>query len=162
MKHPSQLNTVLIADDDLDDCVLVKEAFGECGQDFNLTFVHDGIQLLQYLRHQGAYADSDATQRPDIILLDLNMPLKDGHEALAEVKADPYLRSIPVVVLTISSREEDVLRTYELGGSGFIIKPTSLYDMVEVVKVLNEYWFEVVELSGIEHVNKIKGKNFIQ
>ena len=155
----NQLNTILIADDDRNDCELVEEAYKESEVDFNLVFVHDGIELLQYLRHQGSYSDYAATQRPDLILLDLNMPRKNGHEALAEVKADPELRSIPVVVLTISNSEEDILRTYELGGAGFIIKPVTVTDMVEVVKVLNEYWFEVVELTSVAHGNWIKGSN---
>ncbi len=162
MKHHSLSNMILVAEDNLDDCVLVKEAFGESGYNFNLAFVHDGIELLQYLRRQGYYAEKATYQRPDLILLDLNMPRKDGREALAEVKADPYLRSIPVVVLTVSSSDEDILRTYELGGAGFIIKPDNISDMVEVVKVINEYWFEVVELSAIDRLANHIGRDTIQ
>jgi CheY-like chemotaxis protein len=147
MKYKSQSITILIAEDDPDDCLLMKEVFQESGQGYNLVFVVDGIELFQYLRQEADYANSKTVKRPDLILLDLNMPRMDGLEALAEIKADPNLRSIPVVVLTMSSTEEDVLHTYELGGAGFIIKPAHIDDMIEVVKVLNQYWFEVVELT---------------
>ncbi len=156
MKFQSQSITILIAEDDQDDCLLIKEAFEENGHGYHLVFVADGIELFQYLRNQAAYAESASTQRPDLILLDLNMPRMDGLEALAELKADPDLRSIPVVVLTISSTEQQVLRTYDLGGAGFIIKPVHTDEMIEVVKVLKQYWFEVVELSGGEHVRSYK------
>jgi CheY-like chemotaxis protein len=156
MKYQSQSVTILIAEDDPDDCLLMEEVFRESGQGYNLVFVQDGIELFQYLRQQASYATSTSVRRPDLILLDLNMPRMDGLEALAEIKADPNLRSIPVVVLTISSTEEHVLRTYELGGAGFIIKPAHIDDMVEVVKVLNQYWFEVVELTRGEFMRKNK------
>jgi len=156
MKYPSHSATILIAEDDPDDCVLIKEAFGDSGQDNNLIFVKDGVELFQYLRQKVSAATSKSVLRPDLILLDLNMPRMDGLEALAEIKADPDLRSIPVVVLTISSTEEVILRTYELGGAGFIIKPVDTKDMLEVVKVLNQYWFEVVELANGEFKPNIK------
>ncbi len=159
MKFQSQSITILIAEDDQDDCLLIKEAFEENGHGYHLVFVADGIELFQYLRNEAAYVDSTHTPKPDLILLDLNMPRMDGLEALAELKADPYLRSIPVVVLTISSTEQQVLRTYDLGGAGFIIKPVHTDDMVEVFKVLKQYWFEVVELSGSEHVHSFKNTN---
>ena len=147
MKYKSLSVTILIAEDDPDDCLLMEEVFRESSQGYNLVFVQDGIELFEYLRQQASYATSKSVKRPDLILLDLNMPRMDGLEALAEIKADPNLRSIPVVVLTMSSTEEDVLRTYELGGAGFIIKPANIEAMAEVVKVLNQYWFEVVELT---------------
>lgn len=154
MQQYNRKNSILIADDDFDDCYLVEEAFSESGLHFNLSFVHDGIELLQYLHMQGSHTGSPSIQRPDLILLDLNMPRKDGREALAEVKADPNLRSIPVVILSISSADEDIMRTYDMGGAGFIVKPTNVPDMVEILKVLNEYWFEVVELSDAGHLNR--------
>ena len=154
MQQYNRKNSILIADDDLDDCYLVEEAFTESGLNFNLSFVHDGIELLQYLHQLGRHTGSLPVPRPDLILLDLNMPRKDGREVLAEVKADPNLRSIPVVVLTISNADEDILRTYDMGGAGFIVKPTNVSDMVEILKVLNEYWFEVVELSDFERINR--------
>jgi CheY-like chemotaxis protein len=156
MKYQTQSVTILIAEDDPDDCLLMEEVFRESGQGYNLVFVQDGIELFQYLRQEASYATSTSVRRPDLILLDLNMPRMDGLEALAQIKADPNLRSIPVVVLTISSTEEHVLRTYELGGAGFIIKPAHIDDMIEVVKVLNQYWFEVVELTRGVFMKNIK------
>jgi CheY-like chemotaxis protein len=156
MTDQSQSITILTAEDDPDDRVIVEEAFQESGQDNNLFFVQDGLELLQYLRKEGSYSISTSAPRPDLILLDLNMPRMDGRHALAEIKADPDLRSIPIVVLTISNTQEDILRTYDLGGAGFIIKPETFEGMVEVVKVLNQYWFEVVELASGEFMKNIK------
>lgn len=153
MMQQYRSNRILIADDNPDDCLLIEEAFKESGHSFDLAFVHDGIELEQYLQRDN-YSDLTSTQRPDLILLDLNMPRKSGFDVLTEIKADPNLRSIPVVVLTISSADEDILRTYELGGSGFIIKPNLISEMVEVVEALNQYWFEVVELSGVDYRNR--------
>jgi len=142
--------TILTAEDDPDDCLLVEEAFEEVGQPNNLFFVQDGISLLDYLRRQGSFTKPSSSPRPDLILLDLNMPRMDGRESLAEIKADPYLRSIPVVVLTTSSAEEDVLRTYDLGCAGYITKPASFQGMLDLVKGLNQYWFKIVELVDNE------------
>lgn len=138
--------TILSAEDDTDDRLLVQEAFQESGLKNHLFFVQDGVTLMQYLRRQGSFAKPADAPRPDLILLDLNMPRKDGRETLKEIKADPDLRSIPVVVLTVSSAEEDVLCTYELGCAGFITKPTSFEGMLDMVKILFHYWFRVVEL----------------
>jgi CheY-like chemotaxis protein len=156
MTDQSQSITILTAEDSPDDRVLVEKAFHESGEDNNLVFVQDGIELMQYLRKQGSYTPPASAPRPDLILLDLNMPRMDGRMALAEIKADPDLRSIPVVVLTVSNTQEDILRTYDLGGAGFIIKPESFEGMLEVVKVLNQYWFEVVELASGEFMKKVK------
>jgi CheY-like chemotaxis protein len=153
----NQLPSIIIlsAEDDPDDRILVQDAFLESGQENTLLFVQDGNDLLQYLRRQGSYAEPGQAPRPDLILLDLNMPYKDGRQALAEIKADPHLRSIPVVVLTASISDEDVLNTYKMGGAGFIIKPATFPGLVEVVKGLNQYWFEVVELANGERMNNI-------
>jgi CheY-like chemotaxis protein len=156
MNHQCQTITILIAEDDPDDCVLIEQAYQESGLDFNLSFVRDGIELLQFLRQEPGYASPAISPRPDLILLDLKMPRMDGFSALAEIKEDANLRSIPVVVLTNLKTEQDVLRTYDLGGAGFIIKPDSFEGLVEVVKVVNQYWFEVVELTCVEHVEKQK------
>lgn len=156
MTDQNQSITVLTAEDDPDDRVIIEEAFQESGQDNNLFFVQDGLELLQYLRKQGSYSAPTFTPRPDLILLDLNMPRMDGRQALAEIKADPDLRSIPVVVLTISITQEDILHTYDLGGAGFIIKPETFEGMVEVVNVLSQYWFEVVELASGESMKNAK------
>jgi CheY-like chemotaxis protein len=146
MSHQCLSLTILSAEDDPDDCLLVQEAFQEIGHSNQIIFVQDGITLMQYLRRQGNYAEPAKAPRPDLILLDLNMPRKDGRESLAEIKSDPNLRSIPVVVLTTSKAEEDILKTYDLGGAGFITKPSSFDGLIDVVKCLSEYWFEIVEL----------------
>lgn len=150
--HPNLPMTILAAEDDPDDCILVKEAFHESGQENQLYFVPDGVTLLQYLRRQGSYAGPTAAPRPDLILLDLNMPCMDGRESLAEIKADPELRSIPVVVLTTSNAEEDVMCSYDLGCAGFITKPGSFHGMLDVVNGLNQYWTEIVELAKYEQI----------
>jgi len=152
MNDQNQAFSILIAEDDSDNCVLVQTAFRQVDMPYNLYSVSDGHELLNFLRNQGRYLDSDAAPRPDLVLLDLNMPRKDGRQALAEMKADPNLRGIPVVVLSNSGLQEDILHTYDLGGAGYIIKPPTLEGMVEVVKVLNQYWFEVVELTESDHV----------
>jgi len=147
MNEQNKFFNILIAEDDSDDTVLVQSAFQEFDSAYNLFSVQDGVELLEYLRNQQRYLDSTSAPRPDLILLDLNMPRMDGRQALAEIKADPYLRSIPVVVLSNSDLREDILRTYDLGGAGFIVKPQTFEDMLEVVKVINQYWFEVVQLA---------------
>ncbi len=144
--------TILSAEDDTDDRLLVQDALQESGLENRIFFVQDGITLMQFLHRQGCYAEPTIAPRPDLILLDLNMPRKDGRESLAEIKSDPDLRSIPVVVLTTSKDEEDVLRTYELGCAGYITKPTSDQGMREMVKILFHYWFNVVELIDCEEI----------
>ena len=138
--------TILLADDDPDDRMLARDALEESRLANDLHEVVDGEELLEYLRRQGKYADPASAPRPGLILLDLNMPRKDGREALREIKADPELRSIPVVVLTTSQAEEDIYRTYDLGVSSFITKPVSFEGLVAVMKALGRYWFEIVEL----------------
>ncbi len=138
---------ILMADDDEDDRDLTREALQNSRLANEMRFVVDGQDLMDYLRREGSYADPSAdAPRPGIILLDLNMPKKDGREALAEIKADHRLRSIPVVVLTTSKDEEDVFRTYDLGVSSFITKPVTFAGLVEVMKTWQRYWFELVEL----------------
>ncbi len=146
MTFPNLPFTILTAEDDPDDRILVADAFTESGLENKLVFVQDGLELLRYLRHQDIYANHDTAPRPDLILLDLNMPRLDGRASLAEIKSDPELRCIPVVVLTNSDIEEDILHTYEHGGAGFILKPDNFQSMVDIVKGLHEYWFDVVEL----------------
>lgn len=138
--------TILMADDDPDDRMLAKEALEEARLANILDTVEDGEQLMDYLYQRGPYADLLGTPYPGLILLDLNMPRKDGREALKEIKADPTLRRIPVVVLTTSKAEEDILRTYDLGVNSFIIKPVTFESLVTTIKTLAKYWFEIVEL----------------
>ena len=138
--------SILMADDDPEDRMLAKEALEQARLANELHFVEDGEELLDYLNHRGQYTDSETFPRPGLILLDLNMPRMDGREALAMIRTDPDLRQIPVVVLTTSKAEEDIFRTYDLGGSSFITKPVRFEGLVEVMKALQKYWFEIVEL----------------
>ncbi len=137
---------ILMAEDDPDDRLLSKDALDAAHLANDLYFVEDGEQLMCYLRHEGEYADANKSPRPGLILLDLNMPRKDGREALAEIKADRHLHCIPVVVLTTSKAEEDILRSYELGVSGYVTKPVNFEELIMVMKTIGKYWFEVVEL----------------
>ena len=148
MSQPGRPISILMADDDPEDRFLAKEALEEAKLANSLQFVEDGEELLDFLKHRGQYTDSEAFPRPGLILLDLNMPKMDGREALAEIRTDADLRSIPVVVLTTSKAEEDILRTYDLGGSSFIAKPVRFEGLIEVMKVLEKYWFEIVELPS--------------
>jgi CheY-like chemotaxis protein len=128
--------------------MMIEEAFEENRLKNNLAFVEDGEQLIDYLRCQGDYASDQRRNPVGVILLDLNMPRMDGREALKIIKSDPDLQRIPVVVLTTSKAEEDILRTYDLGVSSFITKPVTFDALVEVVKVLGQYWFEIVALPS--------------
>ena len=148
MSTTGRLITILIADDDEDDRLMAQEALQEARLANELHCVEDGEQLLDYLYRRGKYTALQKAPLPGLILLDLNMPRKDGREALQEIKADPILRRIPVVVLTTSKAEEDILRTYDLGVSSFIVKPVSFDSLVEVMKALARYWFEIVELPS--------------
>jgi len=137
---------ILMADDDEDDCMLAREALAESRLVNELHIVQDGEELMDYLYHRGQYIDKSNSPRPGLILLDLNMPKKDGREALREIKTDPDLKQIPVIVLTTSRAEEDIYRTYDLGANSFIIKPVTFASLVEVMRTIGKYWFEIVEL----------------
>jgi CheY-like chemotaxis protein len=141
--------TILIADDDADDRLMAKEALEECRLTNHLDFVEDGVELLNYLRGKGRYAAKGAARRPGLIILDLNMPKMDGREALREIKADPSLRRIPVVVMTTSKAEEDIYRTYDLGVNSFITKPVTFEGLVTVMRAMGRYWIEIVELPDL-------------
>jgi len=138
--------TILVADDDPDDRMMIEEAFEENRVVNAVEFVEDGEQLMSYLRRDGDYAHLAGRPYPGIILLDLNMPRKDGREALKELKADPDLCRIPVVVLTTSQAEEDIVRTYGLGVSSFVTKPVTFEGLVEAIKVICQYWIQIVAL----------------
>jgi CheY-like chemotaxis protein len=139
---------ILMADDDEDDIVLARDAFerGKIINDFRV--VEDGQELLDYLKHRGAYSDPASAPLPDIILLDLNMPKIDGREALKEIKADPRFRHIQIVIFTTSESRKDVLDTYCNGASSYITKPVTFEAMCELVQKLSEYWFQIVRLPG--------------
>ncbi len=138
--------TILMAEDDPEDRMIAKDGFEESKLANDLRFVEDGEELMDYLYRRGKYSDPELSPRPGLILLDLNMPRKDGREALAEIKADPKLRSIPVIVLTVSKAEEDILRSYDTGANSYITKPVTFEGLVEALKALSLYWFEIVEL----------------
>lgn len=137
---------ILVADDDPDDRLLIEEAFEENRVSNQVSFVEDGEELLDYLLRRGAWTDPTSSPRPGLILLDLNMPRMDGREALRQIKADPALCKIPVVVLTTSKQEEDILRTYGLGVNSFITKPVTFDGLLRVTQVLTSYWIEIVQL----------------
>jgi CheY-like chemotaxis protein len=137
--------TILMADDDCDDRLMAEDAMRESRLGNTFRCVEDGQELMDYLTRKGKYAVEDAP-RPGLILLDLNMPRKDGRQALKEIKSDPGLRRIPVVILTTSKTEEDVLRSYDLGANSFITKPVTFDRLVDIVRTLGNYWFEIVEL----------------
>ncbi|AMM49953.1 chemotaxis protein CheY [Rufibacter sp. DG15C] len=146
MSHSKRPIVILIAEDDAEDRMLVKEALDESRLMNNIQFVENGEELMDYLHNQGRFSDKNEYPTPGLILLDLNMPKKDGREALKEIKSDEHLRVIPVVVLTTSKAEEDVLRTYDLGVSSFITKPVTFAGLVDVMQTLSKYWFQIVEL----------------
>ena len=138
--------TILMADDDEDDRMMTQEALKEARLANEIRFVVDGEELMDYLYQRGKYAGGENAPRPGLILLDLNMPKKDGREALKEIKAHPHLRRIPVVVLTTSKAEEDIYRSYDLGVNSFITKPVSFDGLVFVITTLAHYWFQIVQL----------------
>lgn len=144
--RPGNLITILIAEDDPDDRELTRDALQECRLANDVHFVNDGEELLDYLHRRGRYVSLKPAPLPGLILLDLNMPRKDGREALKEIKGEPAFKRIPVIVLTTSKAEEDILRTYDLGVNSYITKPVTFDSLVETIKVLGRYWFEIVEL----------------
>jgi CheY-like chemotaxis protein len=149
MPDPRRSITILMADDDEDDRALTADALRDARLANDLRFAVDGEDLLNYLRGEGRYANGAVeAPRPGLILLDLNMPKMDGREALAEIKADPMLRRIPVVVLTTSKAEEDIARTYDLGVNSFIAKPVTFEGLVAAMRTLTYYWFDLVELPA--------------
>jgi CheY-like chemotaxis protein len=146
MKDAAKAKVILMAEDDSDDRLLVKDALAECGWDGDLRFVKDGEDLLDYLARRGKHSAAGSAPRPGLILLDLNMPKKDGREALREIKADAEVRRIPVVVLTTSKAATDVGHMYDLGANSFIAKPIHFEALVNVLRTLAHYWFDTVEL----------------
>ena len=138
---------ILMADDDDDDFMLTQKALKESKLLNTLVRVRDGEELLDYLQGKGEYAGHEV-ERPGVILLDLNMPRKDGREALKEIKSNPDLNDIPVVVFTTSKAEEDIYRSYKLGVNSFITKPVTFDNLIAVVTSLGKYWFEIVELPN--------------
>ena len=147
LPHPV---TILVAEDDPEDRLLARKALSESRRVDDVRFVEDGVELLAYLRQEGAYEAPGLAPVPGIILLDLNMPCVDGWEALAAIKQDARLRHIPIVVLTTSRADEDVLRSYGLGANSFITKPASFGDLIHVMNGFLHYWLDIARLP---HVN---------
>jgi CheY-like chemotaxis protein len=146
MNVTTKPNIIIMAEDDADDRLLVKDALQECEWDADLRFVENGEELLDYLLHQGKYKNGEQSPRPGLILLDLNMPRKDGREVLSDIRGHAELRRIPVVVLTTSRADTDIERIYELGANSFISKPVQFDGLVNLMRVLGQYWFKTVEL----------------
>jgi len=142
--------TILLADDDPEDRMLTREALQESRCANKLDTVVDGEELLDYLHRRGKFAILNGVPLPGLILLDLNMPRKDGRTALQEIKSDPRLRRIPIVVLTTSKAEEDIYRSYDLGVNSFISKPVKFEGLVELMKTVSYYWVEIVKLPVVE------------
>ncbi|GAB3715022.1 response regulator [Spirosoma flavus] len=137
--------TILIADDDSDDRLFMERALRQSGYTHNIQFVEDGEELMEYLRHTGRYTE-ETSPWPNLLVLDLNMPRKNGFQALKEIKDDTELRRLPVVVMTTSSADEDVLKTYHLGVNSFVTKPFNFNRLVEMVVALKTYWLDTVKL----------------
>lgn len=147
MKARAQSLTILVADDDEDDRRFIRKAWAKNRSANDLRLVEDGEELTEYLNHTGRYIDPALAPRPAVILLDLNMPKKDGREALREIKSKPELRQIPIVIFTTSQAEEDILRSYDLGANSYITKPVTFSELVDVLQILGKYWIEIVDLA---------------
>lgn len=139
---------ILVADDDEDDQLFTREAFEDSNLPIELRFVNDGVELLDYLRRQNNYENTAENPMPALILLDLNMPRMDGREALKEIKSDTALKSIPIIALTTSKTEQEILKSYELGINSFVTKPVTLAAFVEMAKLLGHYWIDLVKLPS--------------
>ncbi len=150
--------TILMADDDEDDVELAADALKESRLANGFVSVRNGEELLDYLHQRGDYAHLAGNPQPGLILLDLNMPKMDGREALRQIKADPDLRKIPVVILTTSKSEEDIFRTYDLGVNSFIVKPVTFTELVRAMTALTEYWFQIVRLPEPQVIHSGRAK----
>ena len=142
----SNMLSIHMCDDDLDDQLLVSDALLEAKLGNPIDFTNNGLELLQYLRREGEFSRLQGEPLPGLILLDLNMPIMDGREVLIELKRDPVLKAIHVVILTTSKAEEDIAKTYNMGVNSFIIKPVSFDSLVQTNKSMTNYWFHIVSL----------------
>ena len=148
IKDNNKPSVIVMAEDDLDDRLLVKDALAETNWEADLRFVDNGEEMMDYLSHTGKYADGSSAPRPSLILLDLNMPRKDGREVLREMKNRSDLKRIPVVILTTSKADTDIEKMYELGANSFISKPIEFEALVKLMRVLAQYWLQTVELPN--------------
>lgn len=146
MNKSTQPIRIVVADDDADDRLMIKDAFEESKLGNPVDFVEDGVELMEYLNRQGKWTHLTNQPFPGFILLDLNMPRKDGRTALKEIKESAEHHRIPIVILTTSKAEEDIIRTYNLGVNSFICKPVSFDKLVDIVKTVGHYWIEIVAL----------------
>jgi CheY-like chemotaxis protein len=156
MRSEQEPIVILLADDDEEDRMLACDALAESRLSNEISCVTDGEDLMDYLHRRNKYAPPAEAPRPGLILLDLNMPKMDGREALREIKSDPDLRQISVVVLTTSKAEEDIYSSYDSGASSFISKPVTFAGLVDVMKGLGRYWFEIVDLPRQRNLGKWK------
>ena len=143
MTNSSKLFSIVIAEDDEDDYLLTMEAFKEAGVENKVYWVKNGEELLEFLKSP---PDDASFAKPGLILLDLNMPKKDGREVLSEIKSDPQLRHIPVIVMTTSKADADIINSYDLGVNSFIQKPVRFQEFVSVIKIFANYWIKTVKL----------------
>jgi CheY-like chemotaxis protein len=148
IKEPPKPSVIVMAEDDLDDRLLIKDALAESNWPADLRFVDNGEEMMDYLTRSGRYADANDSPRPNLILLDLNMPRKDGREVLREMKSHGSLKRIPVVVLTTSKADTDIEKMYELGANSFISKPIQFDSLVKLMRLLSQYWLQTVELPN--------------
>jgi CheY-like chemotaxis protein len=146
MNKSNQPIRIVVADDDADDRMMIKDAFEESKLGNPVDFVEDGVELMEYLNRKGKWTHLANQPYPGFILLDLNMPRKDGRTVLKEIKESSELHRIPIVILTTSKAEEDIIRTYNLGVNSFICKPVSFDKLVDIVKTVGHYWIEIVAL----------------
>jgi CheY-like chemotaxis protein len=148
LKEPPKPSVIVMAEDDLDDRLLIKDALAESNWPADLRFVDNGEEMMDYLTRSGKYADAKSAPKPNLILLDLNMPRKDGREVLREMKTRMDLKRIPVVVLTTSRADTDIEKMYELGANSFISKPIQFDSLVKLMRLLSQYWLQTVELPN--------------
>ena len=144
--NAAKTKIVLMAEDDADDRLLAKDAMAESGASVEMRFIENGAELMDYLLRRNQFADPASSPRPDLVLLDLNMPKKDGREVLAEIKTNKELRQIPVVVLTTSTAETDLRASYYLGANSYVVKPASYDALVKMMGALSNYWMNIVRL----------------
>ncbi len=152
METGEKRTALLMADDDEDDCLLMEDAIRQVFQSENFHCLGDGQELMDYLFHRGFYEDVTLFPFPDLIFLDLNMPRKGGRETLAEIRSHPELRGIPVIIYTTSGEQQEIEQCYSLGANSYIIKPNSFEKLVESVRCLRKYWFEVATLPFSEQL----------
>jgi CheY-like chemotaxis protein len=150
MEKAAEPLCILIAEDNEDDYLLARDALKECNPEIDLRWVKDGEDLMDYLLHRGVYKDSVEFPLPNLLLLDLSMPRKNGREALKEIRALPGLRRLPIVVLTTSHSEEDILFSYDQGANSFISKPIGFEPFVQVMRSICGYWFGHTALPPVD------------